>query len=204
MRNDKRDPFLDELLEASLKQYRGEEPRSGLEIRILAGVRSRQRATRWRGLVWAVAACAGILAAVIMTLHFVRAPLRPPAPNAALRVPESGAHGAPLRGATAPRASGTADARFGGSRLVRGSKEKPRTPKPGVRATERPEQFPTPLPLTEQESLLLVYLNRASKSDLLAKDDKEGAPLPDLEISTIQIAPLEVKPLDDSQSGPGK
>ena len=38
MRDDEPDSFVDELLEASLRQYRGEEPRSGLETRILAGI----------------------------------------------------------------------------------------------------------------------------------------------------------------------
>jgi hypothetical protein len=51
MHDDKRDQFVDELLEASLKQYGGEEPRSGLETRILASLRTRERAVqrRWLG-----------------------------------------------------------------------------------------------------------------------------------------------------------
>ena len=46
MHDDEPDPFVNELLEASLKQYRGEEPRSGLEMRILAGVRTQARAAQ--------------------------------------------------------------------------------------------------------------------------------------------------------------
>jgi len=195
MRNDKRDPFLDELLEASLKQYRGEEPRSGLEIRILAGVRSRQRATRRRGLVWAVAACAGILAAVILALHFPPTRYRQPLPLA------SGAQRAPLQAAKPSAMPGSADSRFRSPRLVGGPKEKPRTPKPGVPASKRPEQFPTPFPLTEQEKLLLVYLNKATKTNLVAETNQtDETPVSDLEIPTINIAALEIKPLDDSQS----
>ena len=189
MHDDEPDPFVDELLEASLKQYRGEEPRSGLEMRILAGVRTQERAARLRGLGWAVAVCAGILAVIALTLHFAPTPLRQPTPSASLPQP-----------ATTPPASGSADHRFWGPRLVHGPKEGPRTSKPGVRATRRsrPEQFPTPLPLTEQEKLLLAYLNKATKPDLTAGTDEKA--VNDLEIPEITVAALKIKPLDDSQS----
>jgi hypothetical protein len=57
------------------------------------------------------------------------------------------------------------------------------------------------LPLTEQEKLLLAYLNKATKPDLFAGTNQtDEAPLRGLEIPKIEIAPLEIKPLDDSQS----
>jgi len=203
MHDDKRDQFVDELLEASLGRYRGEEPRSGLEMRILAGLRTRERAARFRGLGWVLAACAGILAALVLTLHFVRTPLRQPTPRAALRLPESGAHRAPLQGVTPPARVSHLQPGLrlrGSGGLVPGLKEKPRTPKPGVRATKRPEQFPTPSPLTEQEKLLLAYLDKATKPDLIAgTNETNEAPVSDLEIPRIKIAGLEIKPLDDSQ-----
>jgi hypothetical protein len=192
MHDDKRDQFVDELLEASLKQYRGEEPRPGLEMRILAGIRTRERAARWRGLGWAAAVCAGILAIIVLTLHFAPARLRQPTPHASLPQPAAtpptpamvsqqpmpplGAHRAPLQ----PRQRGLRRA---------------------ARRFARPEQFPTPLPLTEQEKLLLVYLNKATKPDLVAGTNQtDEAPVNDLEIARIKIAALEIKPLDDSQS----
>jgi len=199
MHADKPDQFVDELLEASLKQYRSEEPRLGLEMRILAGVRTREAAARRRRLVWAMALCAGMLAAIGLVLHSAHAPSRHPAASAA-----AGAQRAPLQAAKPPASPGSSDPRIWSPRLVHGPKAKPQTPKPGVHAAKRPEQFPTPMPLTEQEKLLLAYLNGASKPDALAKDDKGGAPITDLVVSTIQIAPLEIKPLDDSQSEPGK
>ena len=194
MHDNKPDQFVDELLEASLKQYRAEEPRAGLEMRVLAGVRSRQGAVRRRRLVWALAACAGTLAAIVLALHSARAPRREPVISSS----------APRQTAKTAASPGSADSRLWSPRLVQGPREKPRTPKPVVRAAKRPEQFPTPMPLTEQEKLLLVYLSRVGKPDQSAKDDKEGAPITDLEISTIQIAPLEIKALDDSQSESGK
>jgi hypothetical protein len=199
--NDQRDQFVDELLGASLKQYRGEEPGPGLEMRILGGLRTRQRAAGRRGLAWAVAACAGMLAAIVLTLHFVHTPLRQPTPSAALPFKESGAQRAPLQAAKPSPMPGSADSRFWSPRLVRAPKEKPRTPKPGVRATKRPEQFPTPLPLTEQEKLLLAYLNEATKPELVAGGNETSeVPVTELEIPAIKIASLEIKPLDDSQS----
>jgi hypothetical protein len=72
-----------------------------------------------------------------------------------------------------------------------------------VTRRSRPEQFPTPLPLTEQEKLLLVYLNKATKTDLVAETNQtDETPVSDMEIPRIKIAALEIKPLDDSQSEP--
>ncbi len=196
MHDDKPDQFVDELLEASLKQYRGEEPRSGLEMRILAGIRARERAARRRWLGWVVAVCTGMFAMVFFALHFAREPLRQLTPSSRLPQPAatqpapamvSQLHpGLRLRGSGGP---------------VHEPKEKPRTPKPGVRATERPEQFPTPYPLTEQEKLLLAYLSNATNRDLVAAtSETDEALITDLEISAIKIAPLEIEPLDDSQA----
>ena len=191
MHDDKPDQFVDELLEASLKQYRAEEPRAGLEMRVLAGVRIRQGAARRRRFVWALAAGAGMLAAIVLALHSARAPRREPVISAS----------APRQTAKTAASPGSADSRIWSPWLVQGPKEKPRTPKPGVGATKRPEQFPTPMPLTEQEKLLLTYFANPSKPDLLAETSKaDGA----AEMSNIKVAPLEIEPLDDSESGQGK
>jgi hypothetical protein len=193
MHDDKPDQFVDELLEAALKRYGGEGPSAGLEMRVLAGVLSRQGAARRLRLVWALAACAGILAAIVLVLHSARAPRREPVISAS----------APRQAAKPAASSGSAGSRSASPRLVQGPREKPRTPKPGVLATKpsRPEQFPTPMPLTEQEKLLLTYFANTTKPDLLAETNKaEGA----AEISNIKVAPLEIEPLDDSESGQGK
>jgi len=55
--------------------------------------------------------------------------------------------------------------------------------------------------LTEQEKLLLAYFNKVNKSDLVVDaSETNGAPVTELKISGIEIAPLEIKPLDDAQS----
>ena len=196
MHADKPDQFVDELLDPSLRRYGGEEPRAGLETRVLAGVRSRQGAVGRRRLVLALACCMGMLAAIVFVFHSAHAPSRRPV-NTASAHPQ----------ATKPSASpGSADSRFWSSQLVQGPKEKQRTTKVAVRTASparpaRPEQFPTPMPLTEQEKLLLTYLTNTTKPDLLAETDKAAEVA---EISGIQVAPLEIEPLDDSQSGQGK
>jgi hypothetical protein len=59
--------------------------------------------------------------------------------------------------------------------------------------------------LTEQEKLLLEYLSKTSKGDLAEETNRtDEAPVTDLEISKITIAPLEIKPLNDSQTELGK
>ena len=144
MHDDKRDQFVDQLLDASLRQYRGEEPRSGLEMRILASIRTRERAARVRGLGWAVAACAGILAVIAVTLHFAPTQLRRPTPSASLLQPVK----------TPPARSGSADPRFWGPRLVHGPKEGPRTSKPGSALLDArvPSNFPLPSRLRSRRS----------------------------------------------------
>jgi len=48
---------------------------------------------------------------------------------------------------------------------------------------------------------LLTYFANTTKPDLLVETNKaEGA----AEISNIKVAPLEIEPLDDSESGQGK
>jgi hypothetical protein len=182
MHDDEPDPFVDELLDASLKQYRGEEPRSGLEMRILAGVRTQERAARLRWLGWAVAVCAGILAVIALTLHFARAPLRQSTPRASLPQPVTTPPAPPTVSRQQPLLT-------------------PRRPGVGVRRAatrrSRPEQFPTPLPLTQQEKLLLAYFNKAAPAGSVP--GAYGNTPDGLEIPRIKIAALEIEPLDDSQ-----
>ena len=195
MHADERDQFVDGLLEASLKQYRGEEPRPGLELRILAGIRTRERAARHRGLGWALAVGAGTLAAIVLMLHFVRAPIRHSTPSASL----------PQFITTPPVRMGSVAPRVWGSRLVVGPRQKPRAPKPGDRATRRPEQFPTPFPITGQEKLLLAYLGKETKPELVAGTHQASEDTSsDLEIPRIKIAALVIKPLDGPQAEGGK
>jgi hypothetical protein len=61
------------------------------------------------------------------------------------------------------------------------------------------------VPLTEQEKLLLAYLGKTTKPDLVAGTNAtEVAPVTELAIPGIRIADLEIKPLDDSQTEQGR
>ena len=187
MHVDEPDPFVDELLEASLRQYRGEEPRSGLEMRILAGVRTQARAARLRWLGWAVAVCAGILAVIALTLHFAPTQLRQPIPSPSLPQPATTQPAPPMISRQQPLLSPPGPSR--GVRRV-------------VTRRSRPEQFPTPLPLTEQEKLLVAYFDKPGKPDSITGTDENSAG--GFEIPRIIVAALQIEPLDDSQSEQGK
>jgi hypothetical protein len=183
--------FVDDLLDTALKRYGNEEPREGFETRILAGVRGRQRAVRRRLFAWAAAACAGALVIAALTLNVARGPRGQSVPRTSLPPEASGAHRAPLQVPKAP-------AILSGRQPLQASR--PSTTRP-----RRPEEFPTPLPPTEQEKLLLAYVRQAAQSGPAAATAKpDEAPLADLEIPAINITPLYIEPLDDAQSESGK
>ncbi len=68
-----------------------------------------------------------------------------------------------------------------------------------MEAQRRPEQFPTPAPLTEQETLLLLYLQRTPASELATTTTEE--PIEDLKIPELAFAPLEIRPLSEGEHG---
>ncbi len=177
--------FTEDLFDAALKQHHREPPRAGLEGRILAGVAARQRAGRRRWL-WAFAAATVAAAIVVIVLHATR-PRTAPVP-------------APSRAAvTTPRPPVT----------FTFSKPKPAAPHPKreplrrvAAAPGRPAQFPTPRPLTESERLLLRYTQVVPKQVLATPP---APPLSqDLDIPSLNIADLEIKPLPDSDSQAAK
>jgi hypothetical protein len=69
----------------------------------------------------------------------------------------------------------------------------------------RPQQFPTPRPLSEQEKLLLVYVQSLKGSSVdstqMADEDAER----DLEIPPLSIAAIKIEPLaPEEESGEEK
>jgi hypothetical protein len=170
MGDERRGRFVDDLLDASLRRYRSGEPRLGLENRILAGVRTRS-AERQRGTwIWGLA---GVAAAVCMAAIVIYISRRQPAPA---RAPSPVATRQPappvvVRQEVAPILRPT--------RHVRRAAAAPR----------RPEQFPTPAPLSEQEKLLLLYVSEAPQAEL------EAPIIPNLEplrVAGLRIAPIEI------------
>jgi len=140
--------FVDEILEASLARYGSEDPRPGLEARILANVRAAEKHSQSRIWGWGIA----LAAAVILIVAIVYRPSRrTPSPT----VP------APV--ATNPAATVPAVTVGPAPQEVQEPAHPARIAK--VRRP-RPEQFPTPAPLSEQEKLLLLYVRETPKSVL--------------------------------------
>jgi hypothetical protein len=184
MHDKETDRFVDDLLDASLRQYRSQEPRAGLETRILANVRARERAARGGIWVWALGAAAAAALAVVAAVLYV--PHRRPAPVAPVPQARAGKPELPLAVAVVPSAPSAARAEIRPVRRVTAERR-------------RPEQFPTPIPLTEQEKLLLLYVKNTPSSELEAQVVQQ--PRRDLEIPKISIAALEVKPLPGAENG---
>jgi hypothetical protein len=181
MEEKERNPFVDELLDASLANYRNVTPRAGLERRLLVGLQEARRRRRW--LAWGAALATGA-AGVLLLVHALR--VQPPLePRRAVSTPvrESAQPTAPVTAANRPAA-------------LRQAVETTRKARPKVPVREvlhRPEQFPTPVPLTEQEKLLLLYVREAPRSMLTAETDQQ--PMENLKIEPLKITPLEIKPL---------
>lgn len=196
-----REQFAERWLDEALARYSVAEPRTGLEGRILANLAAegeRRRARyRWR---WIPAACAAVIALAVGLAALRHAkPASAPAPIVAHALD------APVRTqatvATATQAQPVARP----VRLVRVRRSRAAVAK----AVEpRKPQFPTPMPPTEQERLLVAYLSATPTRELLAvaTDQQKwrervqknadaavqnAAPAPAQEINHLQISPLE-------------
>jgi hypothetical protein len=155
---------LDDMLDSLLANYSSAEPRPGLETRILANLREAEKEEpqgwwnfKW---IWAGVVAAAIIVAVVLIngRHRVELPTHmivktsQPAPQ-----PEIHPHApvAPQQMAKAPRHKPSAlptvrqDAA-----LVR---------------SQRPANFPTPVPLSEQERMMFTYLENTPKEVVVAQ-----------------------------------
>ncbi len=184
--DDKEKRFVDELLRASLRHYASAEPRPGLEGRVLAGVRSRQQAaSRRTAWAWAI----GMAATAAMVMLFVIHWQRQQTPPTSVAAKATASDSAPAVAKIAPPARPTV----------------PRRPQRSVgqpKVDTRPQQFPTPRPLSEQEKLLLVYAEslKASPADSAWKADQE----PELEIPALSITAIKIEPLSSEESADDK
>lgn len=154
MTNGKQDD-LDRALDAALAKYAAAEPRAGLEERVLANLRvARSRSPnrawwRWGGL----AAAAAI---VIVAVTLVRRAERTSPPVVVIHQPSrSGARKQP---ATQVSKDEGRRVHPHTARTMPGTQ--PGRGRSGIAVAGNPklEQFPAPLPLSEQEKLLRVYV----------------------------------------------
>lgn len=167
MANEPRDA-LDRLLDEGLASYAAEEPRTGLEQRVLHRVRAEGARPRWLFLRWALpaAALACVVAGVMLRTQPAPAPERqvasqipPPEVPAAVPAPEEPA--APPRQRPA----------------------RPSLPKLAV--------FPTPMPLTpEERALTRVVVSAPEENTDAAGDSPQG--IEPIEVDKIEIPPLQI------------
>lgn len=183
-RND--DKFLDELLDAGLRQFSASPPRGGLEGRAIAALRAGASAKPRRYWVWAMAGGLAVLAAVVVTvLRHPSSPIRPQASSSAKANPPAALPSVPLK------ARPSAIAPVAKVKLLQGRQTKRSV------SRQRPEQFPTPRPLSEEERLLLVYVSNLTPQAVNATSMQDQSAEP--EIPALAITALQIKPLEGEQ-----
>jgi len=152
--------------DALLHGYSDVEPPPGLETRILANVRQGRRRSAWHFRLLFAGSAATALAVLILlvwrdSLHSRPQPI------------ESSNHTQPPSPAVLQHPSGATVA-------VRRQLPAPVRPHPRVVAAQLPMKwpavFPTPRPLSDQEKLLLQYIARTPREEVLAQSRPEEPP----------------------------
>ena len=186
--DDKEKRFVDELLDASLRRYASAEPRPGLEDRVLAGVRSRQQSERRRTVwAWAIGTAA---AAAMVTLLVIYWPRQQPAPLPVIAKAPANLS-APKVAAVAPLVQPPMQHRS----------QRHATPR---WVDTRPQQFPTPRPLSEQEKLLVAYVQALRGSAATPAANTKPDVEPGQAIPPLSIAAIKIEPLAPEEDGDGK
>jgi len=182
MDDKERDPFVDQLLDASLARYAEVEPRPGLEERLLAGVRAEPPRPLWWRWAWlpATAGAVVLIVAGAIVLSERREPVR-------LAPPVARTAEAPAPPAPAPSPKETVPAA-----RVKATPLAPRSATVLLAALPRREEFPSTAPLSEQERLLLRYVQGTPREELLAAGLRD--PLAPLLIEPLVIPPLPPGP----------
>jgi hypothetical protein len=172
MADQEKDKRMDEMLDSLLANYSSEEPRQGLETRILANLResaSSEASHRWWNFkwLWAGVVMAAIIVAAMLTGK--RQHVMPPT-NVLVRTtqpvpqPEIQPH--------------TPIARQETARLPRHKRSMPALPQNATLApSQRPAVFPTPTPLSEQERQLLSYYSRTPREEVIAQSHPDEPPV---------------------------
>lgn len=193
---DDKNQFIDQLLDSALLAHRQKgEPRSGVEGRVLEHVRSTPSEQDSRGKVWklwvATAATTAALSivAAIYTIHRL--------PKPTVQTSQSGKTvpaATPLEKLTADTGStpkaGTAttipDQKRAARRKARPSRH--------IEAAHWPSQFPSPTPLSKEETALIQYVRDTPPQVLADPGFRESAIQP-IEIKPLRIPPIKIKHL---------
>lgn len=157
------DRKLEEMLDSMLSAYSAVEPRPGLETRILANLKeqSAQGTRGWR-LGWMLIGGIATAAAVILLMTYFRRPQQLPVEHQiTTHAPQKTIPVLELQ-RKVPALSATIHPKH-----IRPAVSSPRA-RNEVAAVRR-EVFPSPSPLSEQEKLLLRYLSRTPRQELIAQ-----------------------------------
>jgi hypothetical protein len=183
MKDERDDRSLDDLLNASLRHYSDATPREGLEGRMLAQLRSARAAKPRRMWAWALAV--GVAATVVVIVGIaIRKPVRGRPAITSQHAPE------PQRMAANPTVGPAAALRTVPAR----DRSRPGKQKAQLADAGRPDQFPTPAPLSEQEKLLPAYarwLASSSPEGPAVEEQQDKVEIPLLTITALNISPLE-------------
>jgi hypothetical protein len=163
MNPEERERIAEKFLDAALKQYSAAEPRPGLETRILANLASARKPKPsllgFPRAAWLAAAALVLLAVSVGVLRHRREPIqvRTVTPlTAPLPQPQEFASAAkPARPVVTRPAVKVVEA---------SQHQRPAAPP----ATPRLDRFPRPAPLSEQDRLLLAYVDNTPRAEILA------------------------------------
>jgi len=160
---------VDDLLDSLLSRYSSAEPRPGLETRILANLRQAQeRKPRLWMQPWLLGAGAALVSLALLLLLLLQ--------------PRPSQHHAPIEAhkpEQRPKENDVSGQRSVTQRRVitrierRGAIMKMDDEIQGLPPSSRPAIFPTPMPLSEQEGFMFLYLANTPKEDLIAQGHRE-------------------------------
>ncbi len=154
---------IDDMLNSMLANYSSVEPRPGLETRILSHLREtpeKQTAQGWWNFkwLWAGAVAAAIIVAAVMIGG--RRRVEPPT-HVTVRTTQP-----------APQPGIQSHAPISLKETARIYRRKPRATKPpqnSLAVSQRPANFPTPAPLSEQDRLMFMYLENTPHEVVIAQ-----------------------------------
>ncbi|HEY1938896.1 MAG TPA: hypothetical protein VGJ33_13260 [Candidatus Angelobacter sp.] len=173
MAEQEKDKQIEEMLDSMLAMYSSTEPRPGLETRILANLQStaaREVSNGWWNFKWlwagAVMAAVIVLGVLISGHHHAM-----PTDKTIVRTQEP----TPLQ--TQAQQNSVAQAGHTISIIHRPKKDVPAKPEDKTLAlNQRPQTFPSPAPLSEQEKLLLSYYAGTPREEVIAQSRPDPEP----------------------------
>jgi hypothetical protein len=190
MHDNETDRFADQLLNVSLAGYAAEEPRAGLEQRILARLAEQPQPPAWWAWRWLPAGALALVALLALALFVPRRETAPPQATITSQPPKVAPSERPAPDSSAP--------------AVATNQRAPRQPRPATPATLAPAraaQFPRPGSLTEEERLLMSYLETAPREVLVAAA-RSQEPMLDVLVRDVEVPKLELEPLPEQSAEP--